>query len=202
MSDDINKDKEIKTILLGDAGVGKTNIINRVTGKKFNDDEKSTEAASFSVKIITINNKKYEIDLWDTIGQELYRQLNKLFFNNSKIVIFVYDITKKETFKSLEGWVNDVEEKLGPDVVKGVIANKSDLYLDEQVEENEGREFSDSINAKFLTFSAKNDITKKIEDYLTNLVEEFLLLNRQKSNERFTLTRESVLENKKNSCCK
>ena len=48
---------------------------------------------------MTINGKEFKIKLWDTIGQEKYRQLNKIFFKNSKIVIFVYDITNRESLK-------------------------------------------------------------------------------------------------------
>ena len=134
MQQNENKEEDgIKVILIGNAGVGKTNLINVTMGYGFTENEKSTGASSYSLKKIIINDKTYKIALWDTIGQEQFRQLTKIFFNNSKIVIFVYDITNKESFKALPGWKKDVEEQLGDDYIKGVVANKSDLYLEEEV---------------------------------------------------------------------
>ena len=144
-----NKEEEIKVILLGNTGVGKTNLINIATGNKFNEDEKATAAASYSVIKIEIDNKYYNINLWDTIGQERYRQLTKIFFNNSKIVIFVYDITKPESFEALKDWKKDVEDQIGTGFVKGVVANKNDLYLEEKVKQEDGENYADSINATF-----------------------------------------------------
>ena len=122
---------EIKIILLGESGVGKTNLINILMGIPFNDNEKSSASNSYSEKKVTINNKLYKLNLWDTIGQEKFRQLTKIFYKDSKIVIFVFDITSKESFDELQNyWVRDVKEQIGDDgIVKGVIANKMDLFL-------------------------------------------------------------------------
>ena len=79
-----NPEDGIKVILIGESGVGKTNLINITMGENFNDNEKSTAASSLSKKIITLNKREYNLDLWDTIGQEQYRQLTKIFFNNAK----------------------------------------------------------------------------------------------------------------------
>ena len=98
------KEIEIKVILLGDQGVGKTNLINLATQKEFNPHEESTNCATFETLKMEIDDIKFIIKLWDTIGQEKYRQLTKLFFRDSKIVIFVYDITIAESFKGIESW--------------------------------------------------------------------------------------------------
>ena len=167
-----NLENQIKIILLGNSGVGKTNLINIAIGVSFNEDEKTTTASSFSVKKIILNRQEYRINLWDTIGQEQFRQLTKIFFNNSKIVIFVYDITNKDSFEALPSWKKDVEEQLGDDYIKGVVANKSDLYLEEEVPTEEGQEYANNIEAKFLLVSAKKDDPKKFEDFLRVLLEE------------------------------
>ena len=197
-----NKEEEIKVILLGNTGVGKTNLINIATGNKFNEDEKATAAASYSVIKIEIDNKYYNINLWDTIGQERYRQLTKIFFNNSKIVIFVYDITKPESFEALKDWKKDVEDQIGTGFVKGVVANKNDLYLEEKVKQEDGENYADSINATFLTFSAKIGNPKKFEEYLIKLVREFILTKKENNEDRFTLSTEySSKANKNRKCC-
>ena len=197
-----NQEDGVKVILIGESGVGKTNLINIAIGDNFSENEKSTTASTLSLKKIKLNNKEYNLDLWDTIGQEQYRQLTKIFFNTSKIVIFVYDITNKESFKALPGWKKDVEEQLGDDYIKGVVANKSDLYLEEEVPTEEGQEYAKNNEAKFLLISAKKDDPKKLEDYLRELLEEYLSTKKGGNSGRFSITRESVIKPQKTNCCK
>ncbi len=172
MSIDFGLDKEIKVILIGDSGVGKTNLINIALGLGFNAKQEATSAASFSRLNIKTETNNISIDLWDTIGQEKYKQLTKLFYNNSRIVIFVYDIASRITFEGLTFWINDIKEQIGNDYVAGVIGNKSDLYLEEEVKREEGDVLAKSINAEFLLISAKNNERIKFIDFLKVLVEK------------------------------
>jgi len=168
-------DSTIKGILLGEMAVGKTNLITIASGGEFSENYESTAACSFSIKKIVIKGNEFYIQLWDTIGQERLRTLTKLFYNNSKIVIFVYDITRKETFDEIKNyWVKNVEEKLGKDIIKGLVANKMDLFMNEQVTEDQGKELAQSIGALFISTSAKTDSPKKFEDFLTKLYEQYL----------------------------
>ena len=193
---------EIKVILIGDSGVGKTNLINIATGNGFDANENTSVACNYTVKKLVINGKEYIINLWDTIGQEKFRQLTKIFFNNSKIVILVYDITRKESFEALPNWLKDVEEEIGLDFVRGVVANKMDLYLNEEIKENEGEEYAKSINAKFLATSAKKDDPKIFIEFLGNLLTEYLSLYKENTTGSFTITRKSSMKkNKKSNCC-
>ena len=194
-----SEDEAIKVILLGESGVGKTNLINIKNGINFNNNEQVSSASSYCIKNLYVNGKEYSIKLWDTVGQEKLRNLTKLFYNDSKIVIFVYDITRKETFEEVENyWVKDVEEKLGKDIIRGVVANKMDLFLDEQVSREEGEKFAKSIGSQFLTCSAKTDNPKKFEDFLVRLYEQYLIKNtvNQTSNKN---KKKIFLNKKKNS---
>ena len=202
--DKIEDDDGIKVILLGETGVGKTNIINIATNQNFEPEEKTTIVSSFSKVILKIKKKQYQLNIWDTIGQEQFRQLTKLFYNNSKIVIFVYDITSKESFNELKNyWVKDIESKLGNNIIKGLIANKSDLFLYEQVKEEEGEEYAKSINAKFLMFSAKDDSTQKILDFFSILLNEVIRSGKLNDIESVSLKKRinSKAVIKKRNCC-
>ena len=203
MSENNSDESELKVILLGESGVGKTNIINRVIGEAFNSALKTTASATFSKVILHLMNRDFEINLWDTIGQERFRQLTQLFYNNSKIVIFVYDITNHKSFEELKNyWVKDIENKIGESVIKGVVANKIDLYLEEEVKEEEGEEFAKSIDAKFISISAKTDHPDKFKKYITDLVEEFLLSGFNEGEGRITLSAKSHLKKQDKNCCK
>ena len=202
--DKIEDDDGIKVVLLGETGVGKTNIINIATNQSFEPEEKTTIVSSFSKVILKIKKKQYQLNIWDTIGQEQFRQLTKLFYNNSKIVIFVYDITSKKSFNELKNyWVKDIESKLGYNIIKGLIANKSDLFLYEQVKEEEGEEYAKSINAKFLMFSAKDDSTQKIQDFLSILLNEVIRSGKLNDIKSVSLKKRinSKAVIKKRNCC-
>ena len=201
MSEHISNESQpddIKVILVGNSGVGKTSLINIVTGREFNEHEKTTQGSSFSEKNITINEKDYLLNIWDTIGQERYRQLTKIFYNNSKIVIFVYDITIKESFDDLKYWAKDVEEQIGNNIIKGVVANKLDLYLNEKVSSEQGKDYATLNRAKFIEFSAKTDSPSKFEEFLIELVKEYL--PDKKDEKKIVLNKKNATKKKK--CCK
>ena len=174
---DEHNDIEIKVILLGDQGVGKTNLINLATQREFNPHEESSVVSTFSTLNMEIDGIKLRVNLWDTVGQEKYRQLVKLFFTDSKIVIFVYDITDAKSFKGIESWHEELIERIGDDVIKGVVGNKSDLYENEEVSEEKGEKYAKSINAKFLFISAKCDSPSKFENYLRELLKDYISKN-------------------------
>ena len=168
-------ESRIKLIIIGDSGVGKTNLINLAIGRPFNENIELTLVHSFSQKKIKLMGIDYMIELWDTIGQEELKTINKLFYNNSKIVIFVYDITNLNSFENLQLWVNEIDTQIGlKNVIKGVIGNKIDLFKNEEVSDELGENFAKSIGALFLQISAKISEPKIFVDYLRDLLKEYV----------------------------
>ena len=165
--------QDIKTILVGMSGTGKTNIINAMINQPFDSDQISTQTSSFVDKYIDVNKKKYHIEIWDTAGQEKYRSLTKIFIKDSKIVIFVYDITTKASFEEVDYWVNTVKEILGDNPVYALAGNKKDLFIKEEVEEDLGREKAEKIGALFKLTSAKTE-RNQINDFLKELLEAYI----------------------------
>ena len=169
---DVDKDRFIgKAILLGDSGVGKTSLINITGGGKFNPSEVSSSTSSFIKKYIEIDSKKYLINIWDTAGQEKFKHLAKLFFHGSDIVILVYDISSKDTFNSLDFWFKETKENINNKFIYGIVGNKKDLYLKQEVTEKEGRKYADSKGVKFALVSAKDD-PKSFNDFFLSLVKD------------------------------
>ena len=142
MFEDENDAKDIKIVLLGESHVGKTCLIDAYFEQEFNYNKIPTLSQEIFKKCIKINsNKYYCINIWDTIGQEMYRSLTKSFLENSNIVVFVYDITNRATFLELGYWINTVNQDLDSDkLVLGIAANKMDLVLNSKVDSKEGEE--------------------------------------------------------------
>ena len=102
-----------KVVLIGESGVGKTSIIQRFITNIFNPQQKTTGGANFIEKKMEINDYKIKFEIWDTVGQERFRSLAKVFYNNASVCIMVYDITSKKSFDALkEYWSEDVKNNV------------------------------------------------------------------------------------------
>ena len=168
-------DNQIKVLFLGESGVGVTNLINRIIGKDFDPYSPTSTTCNYSLKNIEFEGKKYEFALSEVVSQQAYRKLSKLFYKDSKIVVFVYDITNKSSFLELDYWIDSIIKELGQNLFFILIANKSDLFINEQVREEDGEKFAEIIRAKFMEVSAKdNHWVHKFEDFL----KEYLKINR------------------------
>ena len=148
-----------KIVIVGDAGTGKTCIITRFVSDKFEKSQMTTACPSFCTKTIEYNNKKLNLDIWDTAGQEIYRSISKLFYKGACVGILVYDITSQKSFESIkEYWYNELKENTDSNIIFNIVGNKIDLFEAEQVNEEEAKEFAKSINAGFFLTSAKKNI--------------------------------------------
>ena len=166
------EEEEIKVILVGEMGTGKTSLINTAIGLKFQDKTASTTTNSIVNKKMEINDKTYSINLWDTIGQEKYRSLTKIFMKGAKIVILVYDITNYDSFKELNFWIESTKEILTEQPVMGIVGNKSDLFLKEEVKESEARQLAKEKGYEFSLTSAKNSAI--FCEFLEKLIKMYL----------------------------
>ena len=206
---DIDQDEEqsnncIKVILVGDTGTGKTNLISVAAGRKFKAVNLITTTCSFFPLKINIDGKEYQINLWDTIGQEKYQSITKIFFKHSKIVLYVYDITNRKSFDNLKNWKQIIDETLGEVPIIGVVGNKCDLFLQEEIKEKEGKNYADEIGAKLLYTSAKLD-AKNFREFVEGLAKDYVIKYGIKSNNDIKLNKKKHAEKneqKDKKCCK
>ena len=146
-----------KIILVGESGVGKTSIITQFVDEIFQQDQQSTIGGTFSNKTLKCDNKILKLEIWDTAGQERYRSVTTMFYKDSNAAILVYDITSKFSFDELKDyWAVQLKELAPKNIILAVVANKSDLIEQQNVDEGEAREEAKKINALFLETSAKN----------------------------------------------
>ena len=172
----------IKLILVGEAQVGKTAIINQYIQNTFEEEYIATIGQEKQTKEITLKNgTKFKLEIWDTIGQDSYSAANKIFMRNAKIALLVYDITKEESFKNLNKFYTQVCDINGKDkIIFGVVGNKSDLYEERTVEEEDGQKYATDIGASFFETSAKDHET--IENLFLDICEQFIKKVNENSN--------------------
>ena len=99
-----------KVVLVGDSGVGKTNILLRSLNKEFNQNTKATVGVEFGSINITIDNKIVKGQIWDTAGQERYRAITSAYYRGAHGALIVYDVTQRDTFDSIDKWISDLDK--------------------------------------------------------------------------------------------
>ena len=149
--------REIKIVLLGDSGVGKSSIAQRYVTDTFRPHGESTIGASFMSKMIMSGGSPCKCQIWDTAGQEKYHSLAPMYYRGAAAAILVYDMTKKTSFVKLQKWVDELKERGPEDIVLCVAANKCDLEDSREVEVSEGAAFASLAGAAFFETSALSD---------------------------------------------
>jgi small GTP-binding protein len=191
----------IKMIIIGESGVGKTNLTNVYDNGRFTEKTNSTFLSSYISKILKIGQIEFEIQLWDTPGQEQYRSITKLFYREAKICIIVYDITNRTTFESLDYWVGSAKEILGDESMIAIVGNKIDLFEKEEIPRNEGKQYAQKIGASFYLSSAKEN-ARGFCEFIENLIKTYLERNNLDSikNKKVLLDSKSSKKNGKKNC--
>ena len=156
----MSEQESIKVVLLGESGVGKTSIISQFTTHKFDPHRETSLSAQFVSKSVDFPDigQSIKFDIWDTVGQEKYRSIAKIFYKDAKVIIFVYDITTQFSFDGIKNyWYEETKANWDGNPILAVVANKVDLYENQKVSHNEGKEFAEKIGAIFQTTSALSD---------------------------------------------
>ena len=203
----------LKYVIIGDSGVGKSNILLQYINGKFVEDFKATVGVEFGAKNIEINNRIYRIQVWDTAGQEQFRSIARAYYKNSVCACIVYDITSRNSFNSIQNWIDDCTKQTPKSILLILIGNKNDLNDKREVQYEEGAEFARRRNMIFLETSAKtgnniNDIFEKsVQQIDKNILEnKYDLTNencgiRRGKTDSFVLSVETTKKKKKKKCC-
>lgn len=161
-----------KVVLVGDSGVGKTNLLSRFTKNEFNSESKSTIGVEFATRHITIKGKTIRAQIWDTAGQERYRAITAVYYRGAVGALVVYDITKMETFENLNKWLTELAEHADSAARVMIVGNKTDLRHLRAVTQEEGRALAEKHKFCFIETSAL-DATNVGEAFNNLLVDIF-----------------------------
>jgi len=162
-----------KIVLIGDSGVGKSNILSRFTRNEFSVESKSTIGVEFATRSIEIEKKVVKAQIWDTAGQERYRAITSAYYRGAVGALLVYDVTKKgtaiikeiklisyslETFADVEKWLAELRDHADSKIVIMLTGNKCDLQHLRSVTTQDAEIYAAKEDLLFLETSALNSV--------------------------------------------
>ncbi|KAJ6141349.1 hypothetical protein N7470_010245 [Penicillium chermesinum] len=143
-----------KVVLIGDSGVGKSNLLSRFTRNEFNLDSKSTIGVEFATRSIQVDSKTIKAQIWDTAGQERYRAITSAYYRGAVGALLVYDISKHQTYENVNRWLKELRDHADANIVIMLVGNKSDLRHLRAVPTEEAKQFASENNLSFIETSA------------------------------------------------
>ena len=185
-----------KIIFVGDAGVGKTTIINRINDNEYQSTYEATIGVDFYPKKINFRGNEITLQIWDTAGQEKYRGLIPSYVRNSSIVFIVFDITNRNTFESVPKWIELIRG-----IEKNILVlfgNKFDLKEKREVKKEEGVELAKKNNILFYEISAKDDNNIDLKKSFYNAVIDLPIFSNENKEKRDDLINELIKEKGEN----
>uniref|UniRef100_A0A3Q2YIB6 small monomeric GTPase n=1 Tax=Hippocampus comes TaxID=109280 RepID=A0A3Q2YIB6_HIPCM len=160
--------KQRKFVLIGDSGVGKSNLLSRFTRNEFNLESKSTIGVEFATRSLQVDGKTIKAQIWDTAGQERYRAITSAYYRGAVGALLVYDIAKHLTYENVERWLKELRDHADNNIVIMLVGNKSDLRHLRAVPTDEARAFAEKNTLSFIETSALD--STNVEEAFKNIL--------------------------------
>ncbi|VDQ01255.1 unnamed protein product [Trichobilharzia regenti] len=167
-----------KVVLIGDSGVGKSNLLSRFTRDEFNLESKSTIGVEFATRSVQIDGKIIKAQIWDTAGQERYRLSHgflPLFFSYYRGAVgalLVYDVSKAPTYHNLDRWLGELRDHADQHIVIMLVGNKCDLRHLRGVMTDEAKSFAERNGLCFIETSALD--STNVEEAFCQIIQGWL----------------------------
>ena len=201
----INSDFEfqIKLVIIGDTGVGKTNFIFQFTEGRFSSLHVTTVGFDYKSKIIKLPKSKRNVKLqiWDTAGQERYMAINKSLFQKVQGIILMYDLTNRDSFEHVTNWLNLIKQTVTSKTII-LVANKLDMEEEKRiVSEEEGDKIAKDNNILF--FEGSGSSGQNVDKIFTTIAETIYndLMNESNEKEESMVLKKKKLKKEKKNCC-
>lgn len=159
-----------KIVLIGDSGVGKSNLLSRFTRNQFNMESKMTIGVEFATRSIQTDGKTIKAQIWDTAGQEKFRAITSAYYRGAVGAIIVYDIAKHSTYTNVLTWLQELKNHADPNLVIMMVGNKSDLRHLRDVQTEEAESLAETNQLSFIETSALD--TTNVETAFHNILTE------------------------------
>ncbi|KAL1289124.1 hypothetical protein HN51_057893 [Arachis hypogaea] len=153
-SADEDYDYLFKVVLIGDSGVGKSNLLSRFTKNEFSNESKSTIGVEFATRSIRVDDKIVKAQIWDTAGQERYRAITSAYYRGAVGALLVYDVTRHVTFENVARWLKELRDHTDANIVVMLVGNKADLRHLRAVSTDDATAFAERESTFFMETSA------------------------------------------------
>ncbi|KAK8647853.1 hypothetical protein V6N13_121577 [Hibiscus sabdariffa] len=165
---DDDYDYLFKVVLIGDSGVGKSNLLSRFTRNEFSLESKSTIGVEFATRSIRVEDKIVKAQIWDTAGQERYRAITSAYYRGALGALLVYDVTRRVTFENVQRWLKELRDHSDSSIVIMLLGNKADLRHLFAVSTDDAKDFAERENTFFMETSALESMN--VEDAFTEVL--------------------------------
>jgi len=159
MSGSTAYDIQVKLLMIGDSGVGKTCLLLRYANDSFSPTFITTIGIDFKIKNVSIDGKRVKLQIWDTAGQERFRTITTSYFRGAQGIILVYDVTDRRSFESIRNWVSQIQQHADVHVNKILVGNKCDMLDEKVVSTEEGQRLAKEFGKKFYIMSPSNGLS-------------------------------------------
>lgn len=199
--------------MIGDSGVGKSNILGRFTRNEFNLDSKSTIGVEFATRTVDVDGKTIKAQIWDTAGQERYRAITSAYYRGAVGALLMYDISKGDSYENVTRWLTELREHADPQIVIMLVGNKCDLKHLRAIPTEEAKNFASENNLLFIETSAldatnvdlafQNILTEIYRMYADQTLQENFSASRPNAGQKidFTPQPDDDKSAKTNQCC-
>ncbi|KAK3414314.1 ras-related protein RABA2a [Eucalyptus grandis] len=143
-----------KVVLIGDSGVGKSNLLSRFTRNEFCLESKSTIGVEFATRTLQVEGRTVKAQIWDTAGQERYRAITSAYYRGALGALLVYDVTKPTTFDNVSRWLKELRDHADSNIVIMLIGNKTDLKHLRAVATEDAQSYAEKEGLSFIETSA------------------------------------------------
>ncbi|KAH7512615.1 ras-related protein RABA1f [Ziziphus jujuba] len=165
---DDDYDYLFKVVLIGDSGVGKSNLLSRFARNQFSLESKSTIGVEFATRSISVDDKIVKAQIWDTAGQERYRAITSAYYRGAVGALLVYDVSRHVTFENVDRWLKELRGHTDANIVIMLVGNKADLRHLRAVSSEDAKAFAEKENAFFMETSALESLN--VENAFTQVL--------------------------------
>ncbi|KAF8411924.1 hypothetical protein HHK36_004482 [Tetracentron sinense] len=167
-----------KVVLIGDSGVGKSNLLSRFTRNEFCLESKSTIGVEFATRTLQVEGRTVKAQIWDTAGQERYRAITSAYYRGALGALLVYDVTKPTTFENVSRWLKELRDHADSNIVIMLIGNKTDLKHLRGVATEDAQSFAEKEGLSFIETSAL-EATNVEKAFQTILAEIYRIISKK-----------------------
>lgn len=182
----IEYDYLIKMVVVGDTGVGKSQLVSRFSRNDFSLQSRQTIGVEFATKTVECDEKQICCQLWDTAGEERYRALASAYYRGSVGVLLVFDVTNPRSFKNAAYWLSEIKAYSTQDCQTMLVGNKVDLKEERKVDKSTAKSFAETNRLAYIETSAKQ--ATNVEAAFRGLVNQIYIRSIIKSNKGGSFT--------------